>query len=146
MADAASPEEVEAELEGTRIRLGWLLTELTRRRHEFAHVGRQLRLQLQRHRGPVLGGLASVLALTAGGVALAVRRSRARRRLPERARRLRLAMARMIAHPDRVAGGEPALAQKVLRAALTSAAAVVAKRLASTAFDRVQPRLRSSMH
>jgi hypothetical protein len=122
-----SPDEVEKTLEGTRDRLGGLLSELTRRRRDVTNV----RLQLGRHRTAVLATLGSVLAFASGGIALAMRRARNRRRFGWRAQRLRGALGRMIAHPERVAGGESTVGRAVAKVALTSFVGVMAKRLAA---------------
>jgi hypothetical protein len=132
-----SLEVAEQALEETRNRLGWLLAELSRRRHHLV----DLRTELRRNAAPVMVVAASVLLLTAGGVALAVRRSRRERTLSQRAQRLGTALSRMMAHPDRVARPEPTLGRRVARAALTSLTAVLVKQLAQAGVERSRARL-----
>jgi hypothetical protein len=127
------PEQVDRGLEEARDRLGGLLAELTRRRHALTDLG----LQLRRHKLAFLVGLGAVVALTSGGIALGVHRARSRRTLGARALRLRSALSRMAAHPDRVAGPEKSIGGAVVKVALTSFAAVVAKRLATQAISSV---------
>jgi hypothetical protein len=138
MADElyGEPEKVETQLEGTRDRLGGLLSELTRRRHDLTNF----RLQLQRHRLAVVATLASVLALASGAVAMAMRRARAQRGMGARARRMRMALGRMVAHPERVAGGDTPIGRAVAKVALTSAVGVLAKKLAAGAASGIARR------
>jgi hypothetical protein len=86
---------------------------------------------------------ASVLLLTAGGVALAVRRGRRQRTLSNRAQRLGTALSRMASHPERVARPAPTLGRRVAQAALTSVTAVLVKQLAQAGLDRARRRLPS---
>jgi hypothetical protein len=121
------PGAVEHELDRSRERLGTLLDELSRRSHQLADVPGQLR----RHAVPVALACGAVLALGAAGIGLAVRRRQSRRRVPVQFERLRGALARMIAHPERVAPKNQGVSQKVLSAALASAASLLAKQLVS---------------
>jgi hypothetical protein len=125
--EETSLEEVDLGLAQARDRLGGLLAELTRRRHDLTNVG----LQLRRHKAAMLVTLAAVIALTSGGIAMGIRRARRQRGLGARARRLRTALSRMVAHPERVAGAEKSIGGSVVKVVLTSIAAVVAKRLAA---------------
>jgi hypothetical protein len=127
LQEEKSPDKVETELEGTRDRLAGLLAELTRRRHELIDVG----LQLRRHKVAVGAAVGAALVLLSGGIALAVHRSRSERQLGRRARRLREAVGRMVAHPERVAGGQNTAGQAVLKVVLTTFAGVLARRLAT---------------
>jgi hypothetical protein len=123
----AEPTEVEHELAGTRDRLGGLLGELSRRRRELTNVG----LQLRKHTRAIAITAGGVLATMATLIGLGLRRRARQRRLPERARRLRAALGRMVAHPERVGRAAPGLGGSLLKAALTAAVATVAKRLVS---------------
>jgi hypothetical protein len=131
---AEDVKQTEHELEGTRERLGGLLGELSRRRHDLTDV----RLQASKHLLAIALTGASVLAVTASLVALGARRRAARRRLPARARRVREAISRMMAHPERVGREPPGLSGAVIKAALTAAAASVAKRLVERSLPRRQ--------
>ncbi len=126
------PEELEREIETLRSDLTGVLGELDLRRHELL----DWRLQLRRHRGALAIGLGAIALVVAGSVALGIARRRQRERLMARAGRLRLALARAVAHPDLVARPEPTVGKKVLAAGLSAAAGVVARSLASRAMQR----------
>jgi hypothetical protein len=118
------PHEIERDVESLRARVGVLVGELDRRRRELG----DWRLQLRRH-GLALGlAVAGVLAGGAGLVTLLVARQRRRRRPRARLGRLREALARMIAHPDRVAA-EPTARSAALRTTTGAATGLVAKLL-----------------
>jgi hypothetical protein len=134
--EETSVEAAERALEETRNRLGWLLAELSRRRHHLVEV----KGQLSRNGRPVLVAAAALL-LAAGGVALAVRRHRRHGTLTARASRTGSALARIVAHPERVARPEPTLGRRVAQAALSSLAAVLVKQLAQAGMERARGRL-----
>jgi hypothetical protein len=118
-------EEAEREVEATRDRLTGVVRELDRRRH----AAFDLRGQLRRH-GLAAGLTAGTTALLIGGsVWLSVWQARRRQRLVARGRRLRAAVARMIAHPDDVARPSPNLGRKALSAVLSAALGVLAREL-----------------
>lgn len=127
-----SPDELETEVTRSRDRLGSLLEELSRRRHDAVDI----RLQLRRHALPLLLAAGAVALAVAGGIALAVRRRRHKRSLRARAHRLRLALSRMMAHPERVAGGEPHAGLKILTSAASAAATALAKSAVSGSVRR----------
>lgn len=82
--DTSAPAEaVEADIARSRERLGALLDELNRRRHDLFDV----RLQLRRHALSFALAAGAVVALAAAVIGTAVRRRRRRRRLVERVRR-----------------------------------------------------------
>jgi hypothetical protein len=115
---------IAGEIDSIRAELGGLVGELDRRRREAF----DLRLQLRRH--PVTVAVAAtVAALAIGGlVALAVHSRRERRRPMVRAKETRLALARLLHPPDRVAS-EPSIGNKVTTAVLTLVATSLAKKL-----------------
>jgi hypothetical protein len=119
MADAV--EQQEHDLEGARARLGRLLGELSKRRHELTDV----RLQLRRHFKAIAVTAGGLVAATASLIVIRLRRRALRRQLPARARRLRAAFGRVVAHPERVGRESPGLGGAVLRAGLTAAAAAL---------------------
>jgi hypothetical protein len=123
---------IEKELSTLREEIGDLVAELDRRRRELFDV----RLQLQRHPMAVpLAGFALALVL-GGAVALLVRNERRRRRPSHKARQLRRALGRMVAHPERVGRGEPPPGEKILAAIGTAAATLLVRR----ALERAVPR------
>jgi hypothetical protein len=124
----------EHELEGTRERLGGLLGELSRRRHDLTNV----RLQAGKHLAAIVITGVSLLAIAASAIGLGARRRARRRRWPARARRVREALGRMVAHPERVGREPPGLGGAVIKAALTAAAASVAKRMVERSLPRRQ--------
>lgn len=120
------------EIAGVRDDLDTLLSELDRRRHEALDVP----LQLRRHAlGVALTALA-VGGIVAGGVWLAVGRRRRRERPLAQAGRLRDALARMTAHPERVAV-EPTLTSRLVAAVASAAVATLARKLLERAADQV---------
>jgi hypothetical protein len=125
ISDEARAERLQHEIESVRENLGGLVSELDHRRHEALNVG----LQLRRHALPLAIAGAALLGLTAGGIALAIRRSRARNSLPARAVRLGQAFKRMVDHPEQQAPPPPNLGLKILAAAGAAAASVLARRL-----------------
>ena len=121
------PEELEREVEGIRDNITGIVGELDRRRHDLL----DWRAQLRKH-GVVLAALTAGWVL-AFGVTMAVgaaRRKRQNRPL-EKARRLRRALSRMIAHPELVAQPEPSIGRKILGAAASATAGALAKALLS---------------
>lgn len=115
---------VAGEIDVLRHELGGLVDELDRRRHEAL----DLRLQAKRH--PVLvATVATAAALIVGGIiALVVRDARQRRRPVERAREVRNAFSRLVAHPRRVAT-QPSISNKIMTAVGVALATGVVKRL-----------------
>ena len=119
-------EEAEREVEATRDRLTGVVRELDRRRHHAF----DLRGQLRRH-GLAAGLSVGTAALLIGGtVWLGAWQARRSQRLVARGRRLRAALARMIAHPDDVARPRPHLGRKALSTVLSAAVGVLARELA----------------
>jgi hypothetical protein len=120
----ATVRRVSSEIDSLRGELGSIVAELDRRRHELLDV----RLQMRRHPAVTVVA-ASALALVLGGaLALAVRGRRQRRRPAARARQVRHALARLLAHPERVAA-EPSVTARILTAAGTAAGAAMARHL-----------------
>jgi hypothetical protein len=119
------PQELEREVEDIRDNITGIVGELDRRRHDLL----DWRLQLRKH-GPVL------VAVTAGWVlafgmtmAVGAARRRKRNRPLEKARRLRQALSRMVAHPELVAQPQPGIGRKVLAAAVSATVGALAKTL-----------------
>ena len=119
------------EIGDIRAEIGALVDELDRRRREAF----DLRQQIQRH--PValsVAGLA-VGALLGGSVALLVYNSRRKRRASYKAKQLRVALDRMMEHPERVARGEPPPGEKIIAAVGTALATLLVRQ----AFERAVP-------
>jgi hypothetical protein len=74
-----------------------------------------------------------------GAIWVAVRTKRQRSRPLAKARRLRWAVARMIAHPDDVARSRPSVGKKALSAFVSAVAGVLAKILSQRLFARIKP-------
>jgi hypothetical protein len=124
---SARPEDVgrvAGEIDLIRHELGGLVAELDRRRHEAF----DLRLQAKKH--PVLVAAVATLAalLVGGGIAVAVRNARVRRRPSTRAREVRDAFFRIADHPRRVAS-QPSIGNKIATAVGVAVATALAKRL-----------------
>lgn len=103
-----------------------LVGELDRRRHEMFDV----KLQLRRHAVPLAVTGATIVGVVGGLITLSVLWARHKRKPLTKARRFRAALARMIDNPDRVAKETPNPLLKILTAAGTTVASVIAKRLA----------------
>jgi hypothetical protein len=118
---------LERRAEYLRNNLDRLLDEVDRRRHALTDA-LDVRRQIRLHPGVTLGIAGALLALAVALPILGVRRSRRRNSLSVRAQSLRLALARMMKRPDRVAEGRQRLPMKVLSAALAAAASTLAKK------------------
>jgi hypothetical protein len=122
--EGQAPREIEREIEHVRARLDRSLGELDRRRHELT----DLKLQIRKHPG-VFIGVGGFLFLIVGGVVLAVWRSHKREALPEKTKRLRIAVGRAVDKPGKVARGEAPPWEKILAAVGTTLAVSITKRL-----------------
>jgi hypothetical protein len=127
--------QIEGEISEIRGRLDQSLAELDRRRHEATDV----KLQIRRHPGAVAvaGG---VVLLLLGGVAYAIWAAHQRERPVSKARRLKLAVGRMIDQPQKVAKAELTVPEKILAAAGTAAATILTKKLIERAMNGVGQR------
>jgi hypothetical protein len=129
--------EIEGEIAALRGEIGDLVGELDRRRRELFDV----RAQLRAHPVAIsLAGLALV-AVVGGAVALLVYDARRRQRPRYKARQLRVAVGRMIQHPERVGRGEPPPTEKILAAVGTAVATLLVKRAMARAVP--SPRARA---
>jgi hypothetical protein len=130
--DHIEVERLEQDVDQIRGRIGALVRELDHRRH----AAFDLRLQFRQHAGRLVLVSVAVAAFVAGGVAYVVARLRRRRSIRTRVRRLRDALRRIGAHPERVAERTPTVSRKVLAAGGAAIASTlgkrIAKRLAST--------------
>jgi hypothetical protein len=124
-------DRLEEEIEGIRDNLDGLVTELDHRRH-----GLNPRVMLKRHPWSVAIGGAVLVGLVVGGVAWRNLRAREGDSFKSRAKRWRQALRRAEDKPEKVAEGQPNVGMKILTAAATAAAAVVARRLATRFFAR----------
>lgn len=122
---------LEKEISTLRREMGDLLGELDRRRREAFDV----RLQLKRHPVAVSLALVGAAAVLGGTVAVLVRSSRRKERASSKAQQLKLALERMVEHPERVARGESP-GDKILAAV----GSVVAMLLVRSALERALPR------
>ena len=119
-------DELEREVDRIRSNIGELVRELNHRRHEAF----DLRLQLRHHAGRVVLAGAAVVALLAGGIALALARLRRRRSIRVRVGRLREALRRIAAHPEHLAEREPSVPRKMAAAGGSAIASALGKQLA----------------
>jgi len=119
------PQELEREVEGIRENIDDIVTELDRRGHELL----DWRLQLRRHKVLLLAVTAGCLAGLSLTVALGMAKRKRRNRFLAKAGRLRDALARMIAHPERVAQPQPGIGKRALSAAVSAGVGALAKTL-----------------
>ncbi|WP_235969450.1 hypothetical protein [Anaeromyxobacter diazotrophicus] len=130
-AVARPSHEVAGEISSLRGELGELVDELDRRRRALFDV----RAQLRAHPVAIsLAGLA-VAAVLGGSVALLVYNGRRKQRRSYKARQLRVAVGRMMEHPERVGRGEAPPGEKILAAVGTAIATLLVKR----ALERAVP-------
>ena len=122
---------IEHEIGSLRSEIADLVGELDRRRREAFDV----RLQLRRHPAAVAVAGVALAALLGGTVALLVYNGRRKERRSYKAKQLRVAMGRVMKHPERVARGEPPPGEKILAAVGTALATLLVKR----AFERAVP-------
>jgi hypothetical protein len=125
---------IEEQIGGIREDLGLLLGELDRRRHELL----DWRVQLRKNAVPIAIAAVGIAALGGGAVAWTMHRQEVARRPTEKARALGRALDRAMRHPNRVAGGKPhpasSLGYKVLSAAGTALAAILARQIGEAIF------------
>jgi len=133
--DGNGMHEIEGDISDIRGRLDQSLAELDRRRHEATDI------KLQIHRHPAVVAAASgVVLLLLGGVAYAIWAAHRREQPINKAKRLRLAVSRMIDEPQKVAKAEPTVPEKILAAAGTAAATLITKKLIERAMNTVGQR------
>ena len=130
-AETRSPREIEHEIEHARVRLDRSLAELDRRRHELTDV----RLQMRKHPAVFIGA-GAVMLLMLGGVGFAIYRSRKREELPQKAKRLRIAIGRAVDEPHKVARSEPPVWQKIVAAVGTTIAVSLAKKIVERTWNQ----------
>jgi hypothetical protein len=123
------PREIEREIEHLRTRLDRSLAELDRRRHELADI----KLQVRRHPRVAIGAGAVAAALL-GGLAFSIWRSRKRDALPEKARRIQIAVGRAMDNPRKVARGDAPAWEKILAAVGTTIAVSLTRKLIDRAW------------
>jgi hypothetical protein len=123
--ESTEPEIIEREVEEIRDNITGIVGELDRRGHELV----DWRSHLQKH--ALLLAALGAGCLVGLGVTIAGRRARQKRRNRplEKARRLRVAISRMIAHPERVAQPRPGIGHKALGAAVGATAGFLVKAL-----------------
>ena len=126
-----SPREIERDIEHLRTRLDRSLAELDRRRHELTDV----KLQMRKHPAVFIGA-GGVVVLMLGGVGYAIYRSRKRQELPEKAKRLRIAIGRAVDAPEKVARREPPVWEKILAAVGTTIAVSLTKKLIERTWNK----------
>jgi hypothetical protein len=125
------PREIEHDIEHLRTRLDRSLAELDRRRHELTDI----RLQMRKHPAVFIGAGAVVVAML-GGMGYAIYRSRKREEMPQKAKRLRIAIGRAVDQPQRVARSEPPVWEKVLGAVATTIAVSLAKKIVERTWNQ----------
>jgi hypothetical protein len=138
--EPGASKRIAIEISTLRNEIGDLVGELDRRRREAFDV----RAQLRRH--PLAATLAGVglAAVLGGAVALLVYNGRRKQRRSYKAQQLRVAVNRMMKHPERVARGEPPPSEKILAAIGTAAATLLVKRALERAVPSPQQRAAQS--
>jgi hypothetical protein len=124
--DRAGTDGLYEDISAIQNRLGGLIGELDRRRHDVMDVKTQARRHLLSF---VLVGVAAVGAV-AGLIAWRVSEGRRRGRFVARVRGLRAVLGRVVRDPERMAQRQPRIATRLLVASGEATAGLVAKRLA----------------
>jgi hypothetical protein len=122
--EARSPREIERDIEHLRTRLDRSLAELDRRRHELTDI----KLQMRKHPAVFIGA-GAVVVLALGGIGFAIYRSRKREEMPQKAKRLRIAIGRAVDEPHKVARGEAPVWEKIVAAIGTTIAVNLTKKI-----------------
>ena len=125
------PREIEREIEHLRTRLDRSLAELDRRRHELTDLG----LQVRRHPG-LFAGAGGVLLLAAAGIGFFAWRAHRSAQLPQKMRRIQIAIGRAVGNPEKVARGDAPVWEKVLAAVGTTIAVSLTKKLLDRAWQK----------
>ena len=123
--------EIEGEITAIRHELGELVGELDRRRRAFFDV----RAQLRAHPVATAATGLAVAAVLGGMVALLVYNGRRKQRPSYKAHQLRIALGRMMEHPERVGRGGAPPGEQILAAVGTAVASLLVKR----ALERAVP-------
>jgi hypothetical protein len=139
-AESAEPRVIEREVEEIRDNITGIVSELDRRGHELV----DWRAHLRRH--ALLLAMVGAGCLLGLGVAIVGRRARQKRRNRplEKARRLRAALSRMVAHPELVALPRPGLGHKALSAAVGATVGFGVKALLEEMVATAEPATASS--
>ncbi len=137
--EPAASRRIENEISTLRREMGDLVDELDRRRREAFDV----RLQMKRHPVAVSLAVVAAAAVLGGTVAMLVRGSRRKERASYKAGQLKVALARMIEHPERVALGESP-GDKILSAAGSAVAVLLVRRALERALPRPGPPARKA--
>jgi hypothetical protein len=120
---SAEPEIIEREVEEIRDNISGIVGELDRRGHRLVDWRSHLRKNAL-----LLGALSAGCLLGLSATIAVERAKRRRRRTPiEKARRLYVAISRMIAHPELVARPHPSIGRKALAAAVSAAVGILVK-------------------
>ena len=122
------------EIASVRSELDVLLAELDRRRHNAL----DLELQVRQHALGIAVTAVAFVGAASGFVWFGVWRARRRRRLIAHGDRLRIALSRMMAHPERVAH-EPTMFSKIVTAAVNAALASLIKKTLDRAVAQALP-------
>jgi hypothetical protein len=128
-----SAEEHERRIEGLRDELASAVDEIERRAREAANV----KLQMRRHPGIVIGAGLVILAIGVGIIS-AIARSRS---TSVRARRLVNALATLRSHPERLAAPTPSPARKALAAVFAAAGTTAARQMVRRVMARERVRV-----
>jgi hypothetical protein len=129
------PQELEREVEDIRENIDDIVTELDRRGQELL----DWRLQLRKHKVLLLAVTAGCLAGLSLTLALGMAKRRRRNRFLAKAGRLREALARMIAHPERVAQPQPGIGKRALSAAVGAGVSALAKTIVNQLAEGSEP-------
>ena len=129
VAAEESPEQLEHDIEEIRDDLSAIVNEIDHRREEAL----DWRVQLHRHAGAVAAGATALVVFGTGLLILNLWRARRHDSVLVKAHRLREALGRAIAAPENVARPTPGVGKKVLAAAISGAAGVLARNLTRAA-------------
>jgi hypothetical protein len=135
LTDRDEPEELEREVEDIRENIDDIVGELDRRGHELF----DWRSHLRRNKALLLTLGASCLVGFGLTISLGVAKRRRQARLSYKARQLRRALSRMVAHPELVAQPRPGVANKALSAAVGAVAGGLARAIVRRLVEASEP-------
>jgi hypothetical protein len=136
VSGADSPEVLEQEVEELRENVTEVIGKLDRRRHEVF----DWRIQLKRNAVPLALTALGFIVFVAGTAGLSAWRRRRRDRPLARARRMRAAFSRMVAHPELIAQPRPSISNRALAAAVSAVAGRVAEVVSGRVLAPLEPR------
>src|SRR5438067_1109652 len=87
----------------------------------------------------IVAGVVLAVGLLLGGVGFAIYRSRKREEIPQKAKRLRIAIGRAVDEPHKVARGDAPVWEKIVAAVGTTIAVSLTKKIIERTWNQSRP-------